>query len=124
MRVTTDQEALCRMIRNREGIFAIGCLYFPEHNTDYGDWLTIGMPLKRRDMAPEECDEDDYRAVYLGFAMDNPVVGVRRDMEAVRIYRLEIFEDCVEMRLHWEVDLASMPEGLHPYWRNPRSIWD
>jgi len=124
MRVTTDQEALCQMIRNREGIFGIGCLHFPEHNTDYGDWLTVGMPLKRRDMAPEECDEDDYQAVYLGFALDNPVVGVRRDMRAVRVHRLEVFEDVVEMRLHWEVDFQSLPEELRPYWRNAKPFWD
>jgi hypothetical protein len=62
-------------------------------------------------MGPKECDEDDYSAVCLGFAMANPVVGIRRDMAAVRIHRLEVFDDCVEIRPHWEVDFASMPRG-------------
>ena len=62
-------------------------------------------------MGPKECDEDDYSAFCLGFAMDNPVAGTRSDMAAVRIHRLEVFDDCVEIRPHWEVDFASMPRG-------------
>lgn len=109
------------MLRNEHGVFATGCLYYPEHNTDYGDWLTVGMPLKRRDMEPHECEDDDYHAVYLGMALDNPVVGVRN--QDFKVHTLEIFDSCVEMRLHWEVDFESIPESKKPYYRSETNRW-
>jgi len=109
------------MLRNEHGVFATGCLYYPEHNTDYGDWLTVGMPLKRRDMEPHECEDDDYHAVYLGMALDNPVVGVRN--QDFKVHTLEIFDSCVEMRLYWEVDFEFIPESKKPYYRSETNRW-
>jgi hypothetical protein len=124
MKISTDLQSIRRFVKNENGFFGIGCSYYPEHNTDYGGWITIGMPLKRRNMAPEECEVDDYRAVYLGMATDSPVVGVRKDNKKNKVHTLEIFESCVEMRLHWEVDFDAIPENNKPYWKNEKTIWE
>jgi hypothetical protein len=82
------------------------------------------MPLKRKDFAQSEISEDEYKAIYVGFMGDNPMVGVRRDMEAVRIWKIEIFPNCVDMRLIWEVDFDLIPESAKPFGRNLKTIWD
>jgi hypothetical protein len=124
MKINKNKDDINTMLKNEHGFFGIGCSYYPEHNTDYGDWITIGMPLKRRNMEPHECDTDDFRAVYLGIAIDNPIVGIRRDDKKNKVHTLEVFDSCVEMRLHWEVDFDSIPEKYKPYHRNITSIWD
>lgn len=122
--VKTDREFLEKVLKSKEGVFGLGTIYWPEHNTDYGDWLTIGMPLKRKDFLPEEVAEDEYKAIYIGFAGENPLVGVRRDMEAVRIWKIEVFNNCTEMRTVWEVDYSLIPESTKPSHRNLKTIWD
>lgn len=123
MKINKNKKDIALMLRNEQGIFGIGCSYYPEHNTDYGDWITVGMPLKRRNMTKQECEKDDFRAVYLGMAIDNPVVGLRKDNAKNRVHTLEIFDSCVEMRLHWEVDFDSIPEENRPTHRNPVNRW-
>jgi hypothetical protein len=121
---TTDKEFLESILKNKEGVFGLGTIYYPEHNTDYGTWITVGMPLKRKDILQNEVDGDEYRGIYLGFCNDNPIVGIRRDMEAVRIWKMEIFLNCTEMRLIWEVDFDLIPESAKPFGRNLKTIWD
>jgi hypothetical protein len=122
--VQTDKEFLEAVLKSKDGVFGLGTIYYPEHNTDYGDWITVGMPLKRKDFNQSEISEDEYKAIYIGFMGDNPMVGVRRDMEAVRIWKIEIFPNCVDMRLIWEVDFDLIPESAKPFGRNLKTIWD
>jgi hypothetical protein len=122
--VKIDKDFLEKVLQNKEGVFGLGTIYWPEHETDFGNWLTVGMPLKRKDFNEDEVGEDNYKGVYLGFLKDNPMVGVRRDMNAVRIWKIEIFANCVEMRTVWEVDYSLIPEKAKPYYRNLKTIWD
>lgn len=122
--VQTNKEFLEAVLQSKDGVFGLGTIYWPEHSTDYGDWLTKGMPLKRKDFDKTEVGEDEYRGIYIGFSGNNPMVGVRRDMEAVRIWKIEIFDNCTDMRYVWEVDYDLVPESAKPEGRNLKTIFD
>ena len=122
--VTADQRDIEALSGRRDGLFGIGCLQWPANDSDFGNWVTVGTPLKRRGAEPGDCRREGYRGAYLGFAWGRPAVGVGTGRRLRWVGRVELFADCVVMRPVWEVDFAALPEKSFPYWLNRKPFWD
>lgn len=122
--LTTDPRDIQALAGRGAGLFGTGCIYWPENDSDYGHWLTVGTPLRRRGLVDTGRGPVGLGGVYLGFAGGRPAVGVRTGRPPRRFRRIELFADCVVMRLNWEVDFAALPEEGFPYWRNRQPFWD